>query len=166
MKHLLRISAVQILLFLAGMSLYAQENFQQEINAQVWKPFIRSFSSGDQKGFEAVHSPEIIRVIQDANIIWGHKEYFPGKKSSDHKPEGANPTIELRFIQRIASMDKAFEVGYYKTVQPDENGVMRTRYGKFHVVLRKEQGVWKILVDADQHTGATADQFEKAAALE
>jgi hypothetical protein len=28
-------------------------------------------------------------------------------------------------------------------------GEKRTGYGKFHVLLRKENGTWKILMDAD-----------------
>jgi hypothetical protein len=56
---------------------------------------------------------------------------------------------ELRFIQRIASNDKAFEVGYYKTTSTNKStGEARTGHGKFHFVLRRENGTWKILVDA------------------
>jgi hypothetical protein len=56
----------------------------------------------------------------------------------------------MRFIQRIASDGKAFEVGYYKTSSTNSTtGEKRTGYGKFHVLLRKENGVWKILMDAD-----------------
>jgi len=52
----------------------------------------------------------------------------------------------------IASNAKAFEVGYYKTTSTNtQTGEKRTGYGKFHVLLRKENAVWKILVDADTH---------------
>lgn len=42
---------------------FAQSNkYSKEINEQVWKPFIRSFSSGDDDGFRSVHSKDVIRV--------------------------------------------------------------------------------------------------------
>src|SRR5919202_6876439 len=92
----------------------SQTNFQKEINEQVWKPFIKSFNNSDDESFKAVHSKDIIRVIQDANTILGYNEYF--KKQSDSvkaKWESWKRNIELRFIQRIANSDKAFEVGFY-----------------------------------------------------
>jgi hypothetical protein len=49
----------------------------------------------------------------------------------------------------MASNDQAFEVGYYKTTSANiVSGEKRNGYGKFHVLLGKENGVWKILMDA------------------
>ena len=47
-------------------------------------------------------------------------------------------------------------------------GEKRESFGKFHVVLRKEGGTWKILVDSDSNEGGTitADLFMAAKALE
>ena len=47
----------------------SQTNYQKEINEQVWKPFITTFTSGDNKGFEAVHSERITRVEIDRNKV-------------------------------------------------------------------------------------------------
>jgi ketosteroid isomerase-like protein len=126
-------------------------NYQEEINEQVWKPFIRAFNSDDNEAFRAVHSKEVARVIQDDNRLIGYDEYF--KRVPDSvKTKWANwkKNIELRFIQRIATADKAFEVGYYKSTSTNvATGEKRSGYGKFHVLLRKENGIWKILMDAD-----------------
>ena len=124
---------------------------QKGINEQVWKPFIKAFNSSDDAAFRAVHSKDVTRVIQDDNRIMGYEQYF--KKMPDSikvKWKDWKKNIELRFIQRIASIDKAFEVGYYKTTSTNlVTGEKRTGYGKFHVLLRKEDSVWKILMDAD-----------------
>jgi len=133
---------------------------QNEINEQVWKPFIQSFNRGDDEGFKAVRSKEVIQVIQDGQEISGYEEDFQ-KVPDSLKPNWArwSKHIELRFIQRIAEKDRAFEVGYYKTVSTNKNtGASHTGYGKFHVLLRKEDGVWKILMDADAGDG-TNDRF-------
>jgi hypothetical protein len=125
------------------------------------EPFIQSFNSGDDECFKAVHSREIIRVIQDDNRIMGYDEYFQKQPDSIKAKWGSwRKNIELRFIQRIASNDKAFEVGFYKTTSTNKStGETRTGYGKFHVVLRMENGTWKILVDADANENTNEPVF-------
>jgi len=144
---------------------YAQaDSLQQQINQQVWKPFIQSFNNLDTKGFMSVHSKEMTRVVQDGNTLYGYDRYYRETEQSNQSTIKANRkrTIELRFTQRIASYNKAFEVGYYKftSVQPD--GTSRNGYGKFHVLLRRENGTWKILMDADASEKTDEATFQSA----
>jgi hypothetical protein len=37
-------------------------------------------------------------------------------------------------------------------------GITKTFYGKFLVILRKENGTWKILVDTDSSEGGTVNE--------
>jgi ketosteroid isomerase-like protein len=138
------------------------QNHQKDINEQVWKPFIKSFNEGNNDGFKAVHSKDVLRVEQDNNKVLDYDQYFP---KNPPKWPGKN-NIELRFLQRIASEDQAFEVGYYKSTHTSADGKVRIGYGKFHVALRKENGVWKILVDADARADANEQTFAAARALE
>ncbi len=128
-------------------------NIQNEINEQVWRLFIQYFNARDQVHLAQVHSKDVARVQQDANRILGAAEYF--KEPTDAEKEklaNRKTSLELRFIQRIANDNKAFEVGYYKTTVTNiTTGVSRTSYGKFHVLLGKEDNRWKILMDADGH---------------
>lgn len=139
----------------------------KEITEQVWKPFIKSFNTNDDAGFQQVHSKEVTRVIQDANNIFGYDIYFrPLPDSIKAKRNQWKKNIELRFTQRIAANDRAFETGYYKTTSTHrQTGEVRTGIGRFHVLLRKENGVWKILMDADTSEGATEESFLKATPL-
>ncbi len=145
-----------------------QAALQKEINNGVWKPFITAFNNHDDKAFSAVHSKEVIRVSQDANQILGYEEYFkkvPESEKARWKDWKRN--IELRFLQRISSNDKAFEVGYYKTTNTNTvTGEKRTGYGKFHVLLRKENGAWKILMDADANEKTDEAAFMTANPME
>lgn len=148
---------------------FSQENsLQKEINEQVWKPFITSFNNRDDDAFSAVQSKEVIRVSQDDNLIFGYNEYFkkiPESEKARWKDWKRN--IELRFLQRIASNDKAFEVGYYKSSNTNTvTGEKRTGYGKFHVLLRKENGIWKILMDADANEKTNEAVFMTAKAMD
>ena len=152
-----------------GLLSSGQDNkFSKEINEQVWLPFVKGFSNGDDELFKSVHSKEVVRVTQDDKQIIGYDKYFQ-KIPDSIKAKWGNwkKNIELRFTQRIASEDKAFEVGYYRSTSTNtQTGEQRTGIGKFHVLLRKENGVWKILVDADSGKEASEEEFKKAAVME
>jgi len=150
------------------LSIAQQDSLQLQINEQVWKPFIKAFNTNDNKLFSSVHSKEVIRVEQDDSRIIGYDEYFKPVPDSILLKWGRwKKNIELRFVQRIAGNDKAFEVGYYKTTSTNmDNNVTRTGYGKFHVLLRKEDGTWKILMDADAHEGTNETIFLTGAEME
>jgi ketosteroid isomerase-like protein len=139
------------LIFLFFQSFSQADSLQKQINEQVWKPFIQSFNNDDKEVFKSVHSKDVIRVIRDDNTILGYDEYFREIPDSIKLNWGNwKKNIELRFIQRIANNDKAFEAGYYKTTSANiSTGEKRVGYGKFYVLLRKENGTWKILMDAD-----------------
>lgn len=44
-------------------------NAQREIDEQVWKPFIESFSQNNTEKFMSVHSKDVMRVTQDDKKI-------------------------------------------------------------------------------------------------
>lgn len=166
---MIRVFFAILILISAGYNSFSQaDSLQRQINEQVWKPFIASFIKGDDEAFSAVHSKDVSRVMQDSRQIIGYDQYF--KKQPDSiKAKWANwkKNIELRFTQRIAANDKAFEVGYYKSTSTNTaTGETRSGIGKFHVLLRKEKGVWKIVMDADTREGASEEAFKKAMPLE
>lgn len=149
----------------SGFLLFSQDSkITKEINDQVWTVFIRSFSNGDDELFKSVHSKDIVRVMQDDGQIQDYDLYFT-KIPDSIKAKWGNwrKSIELRFTQRISSADNAFEVGYYKTTSTNvQTGEQRKSFGRFHVLLRKENGTWKIVMDADTAEGASEENFNKA----
>jgi ketosteroid isomerase-like protein len=157
------------LILIPGFILFGQNNkIRKEINEQVWMTFIKSFGSGDKKLFKSVHSKDVVRVMQDEGEIFGYDQYFKIIPDS-LKAKWANwkKNIELRFTQRISGEDKAFEVGFYKTTSTNiQTGEQRKSFGRFHVLLRKENGTWKIVMDADTAEGASEENFNKASPLQ
>jgi ketosteroid isomerase-like protein len=153
--------------------LVSAQTTEQEINDQVWKPFTKALMTQDGESFMAVHSKDIIRVERDGKKIFGFNEYnsktlenWPKWKESLAK-SGTKRTFELRFLERFANGDLAHEVGYFKNESISTTGEIRSSYGKFHVVLRKENGIWKILVDSDSNEGGTIteEMFQAAKPL-
>jgi len=152
-----------------GFRLLGQDSkFVKEINEQVLMTFIKPFGGGDEEQFKSVHSKDVVRVVQDDGEIFGYDRYF--KKIPDSlKVKWAfwKKNVELRFTQRISSEDKAFEVGFYKTTSTNiQTGEQRKNFGRFHVLLRKENGSWKIVMDADTREGASGENSNKASPMQ
>jgi ketosteroid isomerase-like protein len=140
--------------FLAPILAFTQNTNQKAINDQVWKPFVKNFNTGNTDGFMAVHSKDLIRVPRDAKKLSDFGQYKKQIESSGKSKR----TIELRFIERIATDSKASEAGIYKTTIVTPQSETKTFYAKFLVILRKENGTWKILVDTDSSEGGTVNE--------
>lgn len=138
----------------------------KEINEQVWKPFISNFISGNQEGFRDVHSKRVTRVEIDHNVIQEYEKYFPPVNPNSQNKKNVQRGFELRFDKRISNGIRAWESGFYKGTVMEEGKQPRSYYGRFFVVLEKENGIWKILVDADTGKDAHEENFNKAAPLE
>jgi ketosteroid isomerase-like protein len=154
-----------ILLFIVSITSFSQD-VQKEINEQVWRPFIKNFNEGNTAGFMAVHSKDVVRSPRDQKAIWNWEEYNQQQAQGDaeDKKENRKRTLELRFTERIANGDLAFHVGIYKTTYVFPDGKTQSYFGRFHVVLRKEKNVWKILVDTDSTEDHTIEEKDYLAA--
>jgi ketosteroid isomerase-like protein len=143
------------------------QSFEEQINTQVWKPFIKAFNEHDTQGFMEVHSRDVIRSPRDAKAVWNYDEYFQQQQRGDKSDRASDTSrhLELRFTERIYGKDAAIEVGIYKTTYTQSDGVTRSFYGRFHVVHRRENGVWKILLDTDSSEKGTVSEREFLEAL-
>ena len=133
-------------------SSYAQDDaVQKAINEDVWKPFMESYAALDTDAFMAVHTDDVIRISRDGKNIRQGAEYAESmKKNNDRSKKGnSKRTISFSFLERFATGDLAFEVGYYKVGILQEGEPTRYFYGKFQVVLKKVEGKWKLFVDSD-----------------
>jgi hypothetical protein len=166
MKKLLLLSVIPLFSLLAN----AQSDslkWVKEINEQVWKPFITHFISGNNEGFKSVHSKRITRVEIDRGVLKDYEKYFPPvTPGSSPVKKNSNRLFELRFDKRISNGTRAWESGYYKGTVMQQGKEPRSYYGRFFVVLEKEEGVWKILVDADTGKEANEENFSKAYPME
>lgn len=161
-----KIQQLFIFLFLAcAVTSHAQDT-QKEINEQVWRPFIKNFNENNTAGFMAVHSKDAVRSPRDQKAIWNWDEYNRQQALSDadDKKENRKRMLELRFTERFANGNLAFNVGIYKTTYVLRDGKTQHYFGRFHVVLRKENGIWKILVDTDSTEGLSIGEKDFLAA--
>lgn len=166
MKKYFLLSAAALFFWNAG----AQNDslkWVKEINRQVWKPFITHFTSGNQEGFRTLHSKKVTRVEIDGGVVLDYDKYFPPIDPNAAQPKRSGKRLfELRFDKRISNGTRAWESGYYKGTVIQEGKETRSYYGRFYVVLEKEEGIWKILVDADTGKEANEANFNKAFPME
>jgi hypothetical protein len=159
-----------IVLMLAPLSpAKAQDDkISRQINEQVWLPFINTFNNMYTEGFMALHSKKLIRIPEDSKRIFTYDEYYENTKRSNDAFKKANykQTIELRFINRFADKVDAFETGFYKTVIAQSDGIKKTAYGKFHVMLHMEKEVWKITFDTDAAEAVDETLFQTGTAIQ
>ena len=166
---MLRVWIFSVFFLLFTTKVFAQD-FQKEINDQVWKPFKATFGEYNTTGFMAVHSKDLLRSPRDSKTVQSYEQYRSNneKWNQQDKENKVVRSIDLRFLERMATATQGYEVGIYKVTvtRPDENP--QSYYGKFHVALRKENGTWKILVDSDSSEGGTINEsaFLQATAME
>ncbi|MFK7772489.1 MAG: DUF4440 domain-containing protein [Saprospiraceae bacterium] len=136
-----------------------------QINEQVWKVFQEAWSSYDAEKYIGIHTTDVLRVTP-----WGIKHGPTFREKTMESFSRENPpkrSISFQFEHRIYQDDLAYEVGYYKSATIEKDGNERAHYGRFHVVLKKQNGHWKIAQDwdTDDVNGrkVTAADFEKLA---
>lgn len=147
----------------------AQQAIEKEVNETLWKPFVESWSSFDAKVFNSLHTDDVLRASGSGltrGKLYKERTAQSFARSLERKDQRM---IHFWFEQRVYSEDTGYEVGYYKIVASRPGQEERTYYARFHVVLRKENGRWRIAQDWDTGSvnGNAVDQedWEKGTAL-
>jgi ketosteroid isomerase-like protein len=142
-----------ILLFtlIANYSLIGQDQNQiQEINKSIWDNFTKAFETYDVDLFSSLHSKDFVRISGDSKTIRDVNNYIEGYRNR-WQNLNKKQTIDFRFTERINNGNLASEKGIYKlTINIGEPNEV-SYYGAFHVVIRKENSNWKLLVDYDSN---------------
>jgi ketosteroid isomerase-like protein len=164
---------IPLVLFCAFMSCECiSQNIYKEINNQIWRVQLDAMNSNQVDKFMSVMSDDVIQVSYTRQTI-RNKEQFLNQAGLTYKKmieRKINRSMEFRFLNRIANESNAFEDGFYKYELINENLEKQIYYGYFQVVLRKEQGSWKVLMDYDSenYNGSPVikELFEHAKTLE
>ena len=161
---------IAILLLLVSLN---QGNSQAQTNLieinQVWSQFYKAFEDLDYSLMAEIHSKELVR-ISGGQRISDYYSYINGYKTrfAAAKEKGITNSISLRFFERISNDSIASERGIYRLIRNKGKDEEQTYYGQFHVLFKKYNGTWKILMDYDSTEGNTIgkEDYEKAYAIE
>ena len=169
---LARMASAALTLLLVATSSPAQTTAPEvarEIDTQVWRPLLDASNRFDAEEFLAVQSSGLIRVAVDRNEIYGldryRREMVSGFASA--RERGIRRKSELRFLTRAHSGELARDTGIFRSEITLASGEVQVRYAAFSMILRKEGGRWKILVDEDTARGGTITEqdFQKGTPL-
>lgn len=145
------------------------QNRLLEINNDIWIPFSEAYATGDADKYLSLHSPQFVRASKSGEHTTDLNGYSKSvlRSFSRNAINGAKANIEFRFVERFASDITASEKGIYKYTYLPSSGNPTSGYGKFHVVSRKENGVWKIFMDydSDEEGKISAADYEAAYAV-
>ncbi len=164
-------TAITILLFISF--IYSQKDemkdtYETTINETIWKPFKKTYEARDWQGFSELHTDDVLRV-HDGGIQQG-AAYKNSIRESYEKYSDRKVTIDFAMERRMQKEDVAYETGFYRVLYREPGKEPRASYGRFHVVLRKMDGNWKIAQDWDSNSfngrPINAGDFEKAAFLD
>ena len=151
----------------AQAEILAASNAQREINRDIWTPFSEAYATNDADKYLALHTKDFIRANgndKTSDDLAGYRKHVESSFAWAGE-KGGRTTIEFRFFERIASASTASERGIYKYSYFPKAGEPNIGYGKFHVVLRKEAGIWKILTDYDSSEGGKVGEADYKAAM-
>ena len=149
-----------IIFAVAITSVFAQSTPQQEINEQVWKRFVDAYGNQDAEAFMKIHSEKLVRNPIGYEVARFEKYKEQNEQNFQRqKKEGIKIKIDFTFIYRTVTGGVAYEIGYYKVTSVKTNAT-DYYYGMFNVILRKENGTWKLLSDADTGEDVTEAKFK------
>ena len=169
MKH---VYILFLILLISSNLLYAQNDsgnkaIEAEVNEQLWKPFKKAFADRDWKQFNDLHTDDVLRVTVRGIRIGS--EYKESVKRSYQREGAPKRTIDFWLEHRVYSGDTGYEVGYYEVTSVDSNNVTQKFYSRFHIVLKKVNGKWKIAQDWDTNNingvPVTVEDYKKGTPL-
>lgn len=151
-----------LFVFIFGINaVLAQSSSQKEINEQVWKRFVESYNGQNTEAFMGIHSSNLVRMPIGEGKISRFEQYKVQNEQNFayQKNTGTKISIEFTFAYRTVTGSVAYEIGYYRVASQKDNKT-NYYYGMFNVILRKENGTWKILSDADTGEDVTEAKFK------
>jgi hypothetical protein len=135
----------------------------------VWIPFMESYRELNVEIFKSIHAKNVTRVSINMNKIEDRSTYF---KSLDRfflniKKMKRQMDIKFSILSSATSENKVYQTGYYcfSSRGSDTEAFQPRGYGFFNVILIKENGVWKITVDADKQLSISEDEFRRSGVI-
>lgn len=131
----------------------------EQINRDVWEPFVRGVGAFDDATYLATRSRDFLMVQARPAGFFDRGFYAEDSAQAMRglKEAGSRLQLEVRFDERISDGEYASERGIVRTILTDVAGKARTMYSRFHAILRKEDGHWRVLTEYRWTVGRDAD---------
>ena len=141
----------------------------EAIVKDVWQPFMESYRDLDIKKFKSIHAINLTRVSIDMNKIETGATYLNNIGGFFQRIKKMNRQVDIKFsiVSNATSENKVYQTGYYCFSSRGSNSesFQPRGYAFFNIILIKENGVWKISMDADKKVQLNQDEFIKSGVI-
>jgi ketosteroid isomerase-like protein len=116
-----------------------------------------------------LRTPGFIRVSGAERTVIGMDVY--ARKTREMfdtlRQRGTQASIDLRFVERLAGAEQAFETGIWALRMVRSTGESTMHYGRFQALSVRTGGRWRLLMDHDVPLSAAegARQFAEASPM-
>jgi len=152
-----------------GKPLEVSNEITEAIIKDVWQPFMESYRDLDIKKFQSIHAVNLTRVSIDMNKIETGVTYLNDFGRFFQRIKKMNKQVDIKFsiISCATSENKVYQTGYFCFSSKGSNSesFQPRGYGFFNVILIKEDGVWRISMDADKQVELDEDEFRKSGVI-
>ena len=120
-----------------------------KIDAHVWQPFARSYSTLDIDLFASILHHDHVRI--GTHGVTDSHGYIEETRRGFDRARGLGDTlsIEFRFDQRLHGDGCAFDLGTFSLRITSISGTAQNFTGRFRAISRHTLAGWKLLVDED-----------------
>ncbi|WP_438424422.1 hypothetical protein [Aquimarina macrocephali] len=158
------IAALITFLFFIHVAVAQEDAIHEKINADMYGNFSKAFETLDYNLFASIHSKEMIRISGNGGKIEKAIVYLKGYQKRWSVASRKPAPIDFRLFERIYSNSLVSDRGIYRVAYIDDNNQTKHSYGQFHVVLKMEDGDWKIWIDYDsnENKSINKDSYDTA----
>jgi hypothetical protein len=165
MKNIIILPLILNLVLTASAQKEKKSELITQINHDIWIPFLNGVNTNSPNMYNGVHSANFYWVMEgNKTRIMNFKEYVDdaAKVMKDREANGIKTMLDVRFTERNINSEFASErcVIKYISIEPDKEP--NEFYSYTQVFSRKENGVWKKIVQYNLTETATKESFENA----
>ena len=124
---------------------------------------MESYREVDVEKFKSIHAKNVTRVSINMNKIEDRLTYFKSLDSFFLNVKKMKRQMDIKFsiLSSATSENKVYQTGHFcfSSRGSDTKPFQPRGYGYFNVILIKENGVWKITMDADKQLSISEEEF-------
>ena len=129
----------------------------REIDVEVWKVLIESVATSDINRMGSTYFSNAVLVHPNGTAPIDKTLERWGRQMSEAKAKGSKATLAFRFRVRQDDATTAFETGIFRYAVIDKTGVSAPRFIPFEILMGKDNGKWRILMERQFEAVSEAD---------
>lgn len=168
-KSILNLTPLLFVFILNESKAQSQTDVWAELNRDIWKPFVEGVNTNNPEMYNGVNAPEFYWVQDGARPrIMNLTEYIEDARlvMKSRTDKNIGTSLEIRFIQRNVTTEFASEKCIIKYTSTNPGKEPEIFYGLVHVFSKKENGVWRKVIQHASTESADKDQFDKSIPIE